>query len=338
MYQGMETCVTATWMKLLFQLLRLTGDSQYADQLEISLYNALLSAQTPNGDWWCYYTGLMGERVPSHLQFPDVVMSCCVANGPRGLMITPSWAVMTAADGFTFNLYGQMKANVRTPAGQRLSIEMESDYPVGGQITTTIHIPKKETFTIYLRIPEWSKETQVIINGKPFDSYLIPGTYASLRREWSDGDRIDIAFDMRAKIIDSPSGLNDAAIMRGPIVLAFDTRLVPARFGVEVPPMYRYKFRKNEGSDYIDIKLIDNQKFPAIRMIFEVPLLDEGGGEHTLPMCDYSSAGNTWEAGNLFRVWIPQPFDFRHLYVFNLNWRVNVVDGDRPVVPALYKK
>ena len=96
LYQGMETCVTATWMKLMYQMLRLTGDSRCADRLETSLYNALLGAMSPRGEWWAYYSGLMGERVHSHQQFPDVVMSCCVANGPRGLMITPSWAAMVA--------------------------------------------------------------------------------------------------------------------------------------------------------------------------------------------------------------------------------------------------
>lgn len=80
LYQGMETCVTATWMKLMYQMLRLTGDSRCADRLETSLYNALLGAMSPRGEWWAYYSGLMGERVHSHQQFPDVVMSCCVAN------------------------------------------------------------------------------------------------------------------------------------------------------------------------------------------------------------------------------------------------------------------
>ena len=42
--QPMETCVTATWMKFCYQLLRLTGDALWADQLELSLYNALLGA------------------------------------------------------------------------------------------------------------------------------------------------------------------------------------------------------------------------------------------------------------------------------------------------------
>lgn len=47
LYQGMETCVTATWMKLMYQMLRLTGDSRCADRLETSLYNALLGAMSP---------------------------------------------------------------------------------------------------------------------------------------------------------------------------------------------------------------------------------------------------------------------------------------------------
>ncbi len=338
MYQGMETCVTVTWMKLLFQMLRLTGDSNYADQLEISLYNALLSAQTPKGEWWSYFTSLMGERVPSHLQFPDVVMSCCVANGPRGLLLTPSWAVMTATDGITFNLYGTMDADVKTPAGQNFSVKMETDYPIGGQLSATVRIPKKEIFAVNLRIPAWSKDTQITVNGKPYNGYVIPGTYASVRREWSDGDRIEIAFDIRARVVEAPSGLNDAAIMRGPVVLAFDTRLVPFRTGVDAPPMYRYKFLENTDG-YMDVKLVDNPEIPAMWMTFEVPLADEAGGKHSLRMCDYTSAGNTWEEGNLFRVWIPQPFDFRHLYVNKLNWRVNISDKDEhPVIPELYKK
>lgn len=44
-------------------------------------------------------------------------------------------------------------------------------------------------------------------------------------------------------------------------------------------------------------------------------------------MCDYTSAGNTWQEGNIFRVWAQQPFDFRHLYTNNVDWRVNVTVG-----------
>lgn len=337
MYQGMETCVTATWMKFLYQMLRLTGDSRYADELETSLYNALLAAMAPQGEWWSYYSSLMGERVHSHQQFPDVVMSCCVANGPRGLMITPSWAVMTSRDGAAINLYGQMTSTVKTPSGQPLGLDMKSEYPVQGHVSTTVSLPQKENFAISLRIPQWSKQTKVKINGQPYEGYLIPGTYAAIAREWADGDKIEVDLDMRARVVDAPSGVGDAAIARGPVVLAFDTRLVPRRDGVTEPPMYRYEFPR-DAEGYIDAKLVESPD-PALWMTFEVPVTDESGALHTLPMCDYASAGNTWKEGNLFRVWVQQPFDFRHLYTNNLDWHVNVTVGvGRPEVPEIYSK
>ena len=100
----METCVTVTWMKLCYQLLRLTGDAQYADELEKNLYNGLLGAMMPDGQWWAYFSGQMGVRVPSYVQHADVGLSCCVVNGPRGLMLTPFWAFMENADGPVINL------------------------------------------------------------------------------------------------------------------------------------------------------------------------------------------------------------------------------------------
>lgn len=212
MYQGMETCVTATWMKFLYQMLRLTGDSRYADELETSLYNALLASMSPKGEWWSYYAGLMGERVHSHQQFPDVVMSCCVANGPRGLMITPSWAVMTTADGAAINLYGKMNSTVKTPSGQPLKINMESEYPVQGNVAATVNLPQSEAFALELRIPQWSKRTAIKINGEPYDGYILPGTYASIERTWNDNDKIEVELDMRARVVDAPSGVGDAAI------------------------------------------------------------------------------------------------------------------------------
>lgn len=333
-YQGMETCVTATWMKLLYQALRLTGDSHYADLLEPSLYNAMLSAMTPQGDWFSYYTGLMGERVPSHLQFPDVVMSCCVANGPRGLMTTPSWAVMSSETGPVVNLYSASVTALETPSGKPLEVVVQGDYPVHGNVLVSLNLDNPERFALRLRIPFWSRKTKVVVNGRKYSSK--PGKYLRIKRLWKPGDTVSIVFDFTAKVLDAPNGTGDAAIRRGPVVLSFDTRLIPRRDAVDAPPMYRYEFdRKKDGS--IDVKLVDSPD-PALWMTFEVPCVDEAGAPHTLPMCDYASAGNTWQEGNLFRTWTPQPFDFRHLYVNNLDWHVNCTVGvPRPDVPELYR-
>ena len=57
-----ETCVTTTWIQLNLQLLRLTGEAKYGDELERSFYNHLAAAQHPRGDDWCYYTALEGRK------------------------------------------------------------------------------------------------------------------------------------------------------------------------------------------------------------------------------------------------------------------------------------
>src|SRR5512133_2379542 len=86
----METCATARWIKLCGQLLRATGDPEWADHMEVSLYNALLGAMFPNGEWWAYETAMSGERMASRVQGHNI--SCCVSSGPRALLLTPQCA------------------------------------------------------------------------------------------------------------------------------------------------------------------------------------------------------------------------------------------------------
>ena len=150
MEQPVETCVTATWMKLCDQLLRLTGDPVWADQLEISLYNALLGAMTPDGAWWAYFSPLSGQRVPSHYQHDDCQLSCCVANGPRGLFLTPRWAVMGCKTGIVLNLYSPGSATQKLADGTEVKLVQQTDYPVGDTITLTVSPEKKSKFTLKL--------------------------------------------------------------------------------------------------------------------------------------------------------------------------------------------
>ena len=57
-YHTMETCVTMTWMKLCFNLLRITGNPKYADQIEKSTYNALMASMKYDGSQIAKYSPL----------------------------------------------------------------------------------------------------------------------------------------------------------------------------------------------------------------------------------------------------------------------------------------
>src|ERR1035438_1430936 len=116
--RGPIWCATVTWIKLCAQLLRLTGDPVWADEMELSLYNAMVGAMTPDGEWFSYFTQLTGERVPSFIAHADLNLSCCVASGPRGLLLTPRWAVMTARGGPVVNLYAPGTASLQLADGR----------------------------------------------------------------------------------------------------------------------------------------------------------------------------------------------------------------------------
>lgn len=310
-----ETCVTVTWMKLCDQLLRLTGDSLWADELELSLYNALLGSMTPGGQWWAYFSPLQGQRVPSHYQHEDVEMSCCAANGPRGLLLTPRWAAMGDAAGIVVNLYAPGSSRQTLADGTGVELVQETDYPVGERIEISVSPGVKKSFSIRLRIPAWSRKTSLEVNGHPVAWEA--GRYAAIEREWSPGDKITLSLDLRGRALPAPSGAPQFAIMRGPILLAMDNRIAPTN------DLAVWLVADAEG--FVELTPAVS-KPEGIWMAFEAPF--EVRPSHyfrhyttSIALCDYASAGNGWSGGNLFRVWLPRPLFLRHAYPDG-TWRI----------------
>ena len=59
-FRTMETCVMTTWLKLNNSLLRLTGKSKYADNIEQTYYNALLASTKYDAAEITMYSPLLG--------------------------------------------------------------------------------------------------------------------------------------------------------------------------------------------------------------------------------------------------------------------------------------
>lgn len=323
-----ETCATVTWIKLCAQLLRLTGDPVWADEMEVSLYNAMIGALTPDGEFFSYFTSLTGERIPSFIPHPDLNMSCCLASGPRGLLLTPRWAVMAADDGAVVNLYAPSTASLELTGGVLVKIAQETDYPVGGEVKLTISPARKHRFNVRLRIPAWSKDTVVSVNGESIPCEA--GTYARLDREWSDGDRVVLKLDLRGRAIPAPSGAPQMAVMRGPVLLALDNRLVRSE------DTAAHLLADADG--YVDLKPAASGPDWAW-MVFEVPFRVRPShfyGHRTihLTLCDFASAGNAFSEKNLYRAWLPQPLFLSHAFIAN-TWKLTpLIPGPgRPAIP-----
>ena len=296
-HKPMETCVTVTWMKFCDQLLRETGDARYADELEKNLYNGLLGAMVPDGKWWAYFSGLMGVRVPSYVQHADVGLSCCVVNGPRGLMLTPFWAFMESAHGPVVNLYAPGTAQVGD-----VKLNISGDYPVGDQATIRVTPKVTKAFDLSFRIPIWSEHTEVKVNGKhwpPKPAVMIANAgYYTIHRTWMPGDTVTLKFDMRAKLVQQNG---QVAVMRGPLVLALDNRLNPTvdrRISFDKP---------------LDLK----PNPVAAKKIGALAAYDW----NDLTFCDYASAGNAFSEQNIYRTWLPQPLNLATVFQTGQSWQ-----------------
>lgn len=324
--QPIETCVTVTWMKLCLQLLRLTGESHWADALEMTVYNALPAAMTPDGSWWSYYSPLQGERVPSHMQYPDTGLSCCVANGPRGMLLPPQCAVMRSAEGLTINLFTPLQAHTVLDSGVPVDLVIDTEYPRDGEVRISVQPQQPAAFTLDVRIPGWCVGAEVAVNGQPHP--VQPGSYVSLKRTWTGRDMVTLTCDMNARAVSIHDG-TQLAVVRGPVVLALDNR-----FNEPTDKAVRL-MTHSDGT--VDLTPVDPPE--GIWMLFEAPFEVRPShvfNHHTLMLrlCDYASAGNAWSSGNLYRVWLPQPLFLQHAWMPD-TWRLQYPDCDtRPACPV----
>ncbi len=284
----METCVTVTWMHLCAHLLRLTGDPRYADAIETTAYNALAGAMTPDGSGFAKYSPLEGIREFGEKQC-GMELNCCEANGPRGIMLLPQVAVMKSAEGPAFNLYSEGAWDLRLSSGTPLRIETKTDYPLSGLVDITLLPTRPESFPVRLRIPAWSAQTSLSVNGSKIGE-VQPGTYATIERRWKPGDRVRLQLDLRGRVLRAADGSRPyAALARGPVVLARDLRLGQEAIGEPVAGF---------GDDGSFAQLEAVAPPPGIAMAFSA-----GAGQ--VRLCDYASAGNSWAPGSRYKVWMP---------------------------------
>lgn len=204
-----ETCVTVTWLWFTENILKMTGDSLAADEIERSLYNALLGALTPDGSNVAHVNPFLtdGWKIPSFDQIGRKIKGsfdghdCCRAQAPYGFTVAPTVAVMETAKGYAVNLYENLTAeNI---------LHIEGNYPVNSKIK--VIIDRTGDFELALRIPS---EFACKVNGE-----RVPGgDYFRISKNWQSGDVVEMEFDTALREVISPDGAWHA-YCKGPLVM-----------------------------------------------------------------------------------------------------------------------
>ena len=290
----METCVTFTWMQFCERLLEFTGDPKYVDQIERTMYNALMASMKADGSQIVKYTPLEGYRQEGEHQC-HIPINCCNANGPRAFaMITRVMYRLPSTGRVDVNLFIPSQATIEM-GGQSIALSQETEYPLNGNVQITVNPQREASFTIGLRIPAWSQKTAVEVNGQKVEG-VRAGQYCLIERTSKAGDRISLTTDIKARLIE----MNEMqAIERGPVVLARDTRfrdgyideacLIPTHDG-----------------NIVDLEPISAPKDMWMAFRLTMPRGAYNTETFVTNFCDFASAGNTWNQAERYRVWLPK--------------------------------
>lgn len=333
-----ETCVTVTWMKFCFQILMLTGESEFADYFEQSLYNAYLGAVNtekivddhvltrfsnavlrplPFDSYSSLLPNTRGRGIGGLKLMPDNhYYGCCACIGSAGIGMVHKISTMIKETGLAVNLYIDGKTQTVTPLNNPITLDFKTEYPKNATVEITVGVDEAEEFDISLRIPAWSKQTEIIVNGKNIE---VSAGYTTINRMWRNGDKITLKLDMRTRVLhpvkfekdvvmlgvfweqdyiapkvvyQSHEAMYHIALMRGPLVLARDARLDGT---VDEAVSVDY-----DKQGYVQLADSDKAEFDTI-VEYQVPA--KNGKSFTV--IDYSSAGKTWNEDSRYACWLP---------------------------------
>lgn len=211
-YKLAETCATAYLLRWVNELFQINGEAKYGDLMERIIYNGLFAAQSPNGRQIRYYTPFEGKR-----EYFDSDTYCCPNNYRRIITELPGMVYYMRNNKVVINLYTESTANFMLKEDVKLNINQETDYPNSGKVVVNINPEKPTGFPLMLRIPGWCQSTQVSINGKRFDGDKKAGSFITLDRKWSKGDKVELEMSMPLRLVKGRKAqAGRVAVMRGP--------------------------------------------------------------------------------------------------------------------------
>ncbi len=231
--QGIEFCSVAESMFSLETMLAITGDMDYADLLERITYNALPAQATDDFTARQYFQAANQLELSDRLQASYMTVGhygtdfvfgtlsgypCCTTNMHQSWpkYVQNLWYA-TADRGVAALLYAPSVVNLKVGDDLNATITETTGFPFRETVAFEIGLDKSGPFPFHLRIPAWTENAVITVNGAPWEG-TIEQNVAVINRTWQDGDQVTLTLPMQLKA----SQWYDFAtsVERGPLVYA----------------------------------------------------------------------------------------------------------------------
>lgn len=230
-----ETCANIGSVLWNWRMLQATAEPKYADLLESTLYNSVLSGVNLNGKGYFYTNPLSHQKdLPYQLRWPNVreeyisYSNCCPPNTIRTIVEINNYLYSKSGAGIWLNMYASSEVKTSI-GGEELSITQTTNYPWSGAVDITVNKAPSSAKSINFRVPDWCKNATLYVNGSK--AARSTGSYITETREWKAGDKLKFEMDMPVTLLEAnplvEDTKNQVAIKRGPVVYCLEANDLP---------------------------------------------------------------------------------------------------------------
>ncbi|HSV86688.1 MAG TPA: beta-L-arabinofuranosidase domain-containing protein [Levilinea sp.] len=237
-----ETCAAIGSLMWNWRMLLISGESRYADLIEQTLYNGILSSPALDGRHFFYVNPLMLRRAASFRQSTNPStgavangrrewheVPCCPPNVMRLFASLNHYLATMDTGGIQIHQYASADIDVDLEPGKHVHIQTVTDYPWQGAVHLGIFESTELPWKLHLRLPAWcqtGKRARVHFNDEVDTTYEVERGYIVIERTWRKGDVVRLEFPMKPELIQSNPRVDATrsclAIRRGPLVYCLE--------------------------------------------------------------------------------------------------------------------
>lgn len=233
-----ETCAAIASVHLAWRLLLATGDERYADVIERTLINSVLSSPSLDGREF-FYVNALQRRAPGRDPEPGVpslrrtdgrraawfTTSCCPTNVARTISSLSGYVATTDDEGVQLHQYVDGDLELGFGDGRRVRLVVSGGYPLAGEVHVRVEETDDLPWTLGLRVPAWAEGTTLEVPGAG-PAGATAGR-SSTRRVWQVGDAVVLRVPTGPRLVTADPRIDDVrgcvAIERGPFVYALES-------------------------------------------------------------------------------------------------------------------
>ena len=191
---GPESCNSVNMMRLTEALYQWDGDMSRVDYYERVLLNHILGNFDPETGMSCYYTSMRPGQYKVYAD-PYGCFWCCVGTGLQAPAKLAKMVYAYQADTLFVNMFVPSSLEWKE---RNFALEQKTSYPDTDK--SVLIVERGGHIALAVRCPYWVEQgsMRVKVNGKNHRYSLQKGKpgsqYIVLKRDWQEGDRIDLSF------------------------------------------------------------------------------------------------------------------------------------------------